>query len=391
MNAPGPALPPDEVFDWLDADAATRTEAGLTHRPRPRGSAPAPGEIDLTGDDYLGLARDKRVAGATAAASLKWGAGAAGTRLLGGSLELHAELEHELARFLGAPAAAVFPSAYTANLAAVTALSGAESAIVSDKYVNPALVDGCRLARGDVAAVAHLDPDAVAHALSTRRKSRALVVSESVFAVDGDAAELGGLVDTCRSHGAALLVDDAHGFGVLGDGGRGAVHDAGLSSAPDVVTTLTLAGALGVQGGAVLGPRRAIRQITDVARTYGHDAAPAPGTASAALAALTALREEPDLPGTAVERAMSLATGLRTAGLRTSLPAAAIVSLPAPSAPAAASWVDACAEHGVHVSRVTPPVAPDGVTRLRLTARAGLSESDVDTAVKVIAETAPRS
>ncbi|MBB3052029.1 8-amino-7-oxononanoate synthase [Prauserella isguenensis] len=391
MNAPGPALPPDEVLDWLDAEAATRSDSGLTRRPRQRGATPVPGEIDLAGDDYLGLARDKRVAGATAAAALKWGAGAAGTRLLGGSLELHAELEHDLARFVGAQAAAVFPSAYTANLSAVTALSGTESAIVSDKYVQPSLVDGCRLARGDVAAVAHLDTDAVAHALSTRRKPRALAVTESVFAVDGDAADLGALAATCRSHGAALLVDDAHGFGVLGDGGRGAVYDAGLSSAPDVVTTLSLGGALGVQGGAVVGPRRAIRQIIDVARAYGYDAAPAPGTVSAALAALAALREEPELPGTAVDGAMSLAQGLRAAGLRTSLPAAAIVSLPAPSAAAAASWADACAEHGVHVGRVCPPVAPDGVTRLRLTARAGLSESDVDTAVKVVSETAPRS
>lgn len=391
MNAPGPALPPDEVLDWLDAEAATRSDSGLTQRPRHRGPAFAPGEIDLAGDDYLGLARDKRVAGATAAAALKWGAGAAGTRLLGGSLELHAELEHELARFVGAQAAAVFPSAYTANLAAVTALSGSESAIVSDKYVQPALVDGCRLARGDVAAVTHLDTDAVAHALSTRRKPRALMVTESVFATDGDAADLGALVDTCRRHGAALLVDDAHGFGVLGEGGRGGVYDAGLSSAPDVVTTLTLSGALGVQGGAVAGPRRAIRQITDIARTYGYDAAPAPGSAAAAMAALSALREEPELPGAAVGAAMSLAQGLRAAGLRTSLPAGAIVSLPAPSAAAAGTWADACAEHGVHVGRLCPPIAPDGVTRIRLTARATMSESDVDTAIKVISETAPAS
>jgi len=390
VNAPGPALPPDEVFDWLDTEAATRAEAGLERRPRQRAAGPAPGTIDLEGDDYLGLARDKRVAGATAAAALKWGAGAAGARQLGGSLELHAELEHELARFVGAQAAAVFPSAYTANLAAVTALSGAESAIVSDKSVQPALVDGCRLSRGDIAAVTHLDTDAVAHALSTRRKPRALVVTESVFGVDGDAADLGRLAEVCRAHGAALLVDDAHGFGVLGDGGRGAVHDAGLASAPDVVTTVSLSGALGTQGGAVVGPRRAIRHVTEVARAYGHDAALAPGNASAALAALAALREEPELPGKAVAGALSLAQGLRAAGLRTSMPAAAIVSLPAPSAQAAATWASACAEHGVHVGRICPPIASDGVTRLRLTARATLTESDVDTAVKVIAETAPR-
>ncbi|GAA3578096.1 8-amino-7-oxononanoate synthase [Amycolatopsis ultiminotia] len=381
------SLPPETVFDWLDTEAAKRAEAGLTRRLRPRPAQQD--ELDLAGNDYLGLARDKRVAGAAAAAALRWGAGSTGSRLVTGSTELHAELEHELARFCGAQAALVFSSGFAANLGAVTALSGAESAIVSDKYVHASLIEGCRLSRADVAAVAHATPDAVRHALSTRRKPRALVVTESVFSVDGDLAPIEELAGICREHGAALLIDDAHGFGVLGEGGRGAVHTAGLSAAPDVVTTLTLSKALGAQGGAVVGPRRVIRHLVETARSFIFDTALAPASAAAALTALSVLKSEPGLPEKATNHAVDLSMQLKAAGLHTTLPEAAVTSVRAPSPEAAVSWAEACAEHGIRVACFRPPSVPDGVSRLRLTARADLTESDVERAVKVIAETAP--
>ena len=138
MTTP-PTLPPDEVFDWLDVEAEKRANAGLVRQLRPR---PAQAdELDLAGNDYLGLARDKRVAGAAAAAALRWGAGSTGSRLVTGSTELHTELELELARFCGAQAALVFSSGFTANLGAVTALSGSESAIVTDKYIHASLIE----------------------------------------------------------------------------------------------------------------------------------------------------------------------------------------------------------------------------------------------------------
>ncbi|WP_460444105.1 8-amino-7-oxononanoate synthase, partial [Amycolatopsis cihanbeyliensis] len=318
MNAPGsvvrtaPASSPEQVFDWLDEEAAKRAEAGLVRRLRPRTADV--GELDLAGNDYLGLARDKRVAGATAAAALRWGAGSTGSRLVTGSTELHAELEHELARFTGAQAALVFSSGFTANLGAVTALSGAESAIVTDKYIHASLIEGCRLSRAEVAAVAHADPAAVRHALATRRRNRALMVTDSVFSVDGDLAPLPELAAACREQGAALLVDDAHGIGVLGEGGRGAVHEAGLADAPDVVTTITLSKALGAQGGAVLGPRRVIRHLVDTARSFIFDTGLAPGSAAAALTALGVLRAEPELATTVREAAGILAERLGAAG-----------------------------------------------------------------------------
>ncbi|MEA5366391.1 8-amino-7-oxononanoate synthase [Amycolatopsis sp., V23-08] len=387
MTTP-PTLPPEEVFDWLDVEAEKRAGAGLVRQLRPRPAKTD--ELDLAGNDYLGLAHDKRVAGAAAAAALRWGAGSTGSRLVTGSTELHTELEMELARFCGVQAALVFSSGFTANLGAVTALSGSEAAIVTDKYIHASLIEGCRLSRADIAAVAHATPSAIKHALATRRKPRALVVTDSVFSVDGDLAPLGELAGICREHGAAMLVDDAHGFGVLGEGGRGAVHAAGLAGAPDVVTTLTLSKALGAQGGAVLGPRRVIKHLIDTARSFIFDTALAPASAAAALAALHALKEEPGLAEKVQENAGNLAMQLKAAGLKASLPDAAVISVQAPSAETAVAWAAACAEQGIRVGCFRPPSVPDGISRLRLTVRADLTESDVDRAVKVITATAPR-
>jgi len=390
VTSPGPApqhLPPDQVFDWLDVEAEKRAEAGLVRKLRIR-QAQEP-ELDLAGNDYLGLARDKRVAGAAAAAALRWGAGATGSHLVSGTTEIHAELEHELARFCGTQAALVFSSGFTANLGAVTALSGADSAIVTDKYIHASLIEGCRLSRSDIAAVAHSDPNAFKHALATRRKPRALVVTDSVFSVDGDLAPLEQLAGVCREHGASLLVDDAHGFGVLGEGGRGAVHAAGLSGAPDVVTTITLSKSLGAQGGAVLGPRRVIKHLVDTARSFIFDTGLAPASAAAALAALTALKAEPELATKVTEAAGNLAMHLKSAGFRVGLPDAAVISVQAPSPESAVAWAAACADQGVRVGCFRPPSVPDGISRLRLTARADLTEADVDRAVGVITTAAP--
>ncbi|WP_312871788.1 8-amino-7-oxononanoate synthase [Amycolatopsis acididurans] len=379
----------ERVFDWLDTEAEKRAKAGLTRKLRPR--AAASDELDLAGNDYLGLARDKRVAGAAAAAALRWGAGSTGSRLVTGSTELHTELEHELARFCGFQAALVFSSGFTANLGAVTTLSGGESAIVTDKYIHASLIEGCRLARTDVAAVAHADPDAVKHALSTRRKDRALVVTDSVFSVDGDLAPLNQLSQVCREHNAALLVDDAHGLGVLGEGGRGALNAAGLAGEPDIVATVTLSKSLGAQGGAVLGPRRVIKHLVETARSFIFDTGLAPAAAAAALAALGVLKSEPDLPQKVLNNSTRLADHLRGNGFRVSEPQAAVVSVQAPTPEDAVEWAARCAEQGVRVGCFRPPSVPDGISRLRLTARADLTDGDIDTAVKVISECAPPS
>ncbi|MEU5633556.1 8-amino-7-oxononanoate synthase [Streptomyces rishiriensis] len=374
------------AFGWIDEQAELRRRAGLvrTLRARPADSP----LVDLASNDYLGLARHPEVVAGAGAAARTWGGGATGSRLVTGTTELHAELERELAEHCGFEAALVFSSGYAANLAAVTALAPHGSLIVSDAGNHASLIDGCRLARGAVQVVAHADPEAVRKALGTH-DGPAVAVSDTVFSVDGDAAPLAALAAACREHGAGLVVDDAHGLGVLGDGGQGAPFAAGLAGADDVVVTVTLSKSLGSQGGAVLGPARVIEHLVNAARTFIFDTGLAPAAAGAALAALRLLRREPERAGRARGVAGELYARLTAAGLEAVRPDAAVVSVRAPSPEQALRWAADCRSAGLAVGCFRPPSVPDGISRIRLTARADLSGAELEHAVRVIGETRP--
>ncbi|WP_046730018.1 8-amino-7-oxononanoate synthase [Streptomyces humi] len=374
------------AFGWIDEQAELRRRAGLvrTLRPRPADSP----LLDLASNDYLGLAHHPEVAEGAAGAARTWGGGSTGSRLVTGTTELHTELERELAGFCGFEAALVFSSGYAANLAAVTTLGPHGSLIVSDALNHASLIDGCRLARGTTQVVGHADPEAVRKALGTR-PGPAVVVSDTVFSVDGDAAPLAALAEAGREHGAGLLVDDAHGLGVLGDGGRGAAYAAGLAGADDVVVTATLSKSLGSQGGVVLGPARVIDHLVNAARTFIFDTGLAPAAAGAALAALRLLRREPGRAARAREVAAELHARLTTAGLAAVRPDAAVVSVRAPSPEQAVRWAADCRSAALAVGCFRPPSVPDGISRLRLTARADLSGAEIERAVRVIGETRP--
>ncbi|MEE1930735.1 8-amino-7-oxononanoate synthase [Streptomyces sp. TRM 70351] len=373
-------------FGWLDAAREQRRRAGLVRSLRPR-PAVSP-LLDLAGNDYLGFARDARVTAAAAEAAHRWGAGATGSRLVTGTTRLHARLEAELADFCGTQGALVFSSGYAANLAAVTALAPGGALVVSDADNHASLIDGCRLARAGTTVVPHADPAAVAKALAGH-PGPALAVTDAVFSVDGDAAPLGALADVCRGAGAGLLVDDAHGLGVLGDGGRGALTAAGLAGAADVVATVTLSKALGSQGGAVTAPAAVIEHLTNTARTFIFDTGLAPAAAGAALEALRLLRAEPRRAERVREIALTLHARLTAAGLTAVRPDAAVVSVRAPSPEAAVRWAADCRAAGLAVGCFRPPSVPDGVSRLRLTARADLTGADLDQAVRTVVATAP--
>ncbi|MFC9630774.1 8-amino-7-oxononanoate synthase [Streptomyces mirabilis] len=368
-------------FAWIDEQAHQRRQAGLVRTLRPR-AAGSP-LLDLASNDYLGLAHHPEITAAAAQAARRWGAGATGSRLVSGTTELHGELERELADFCGFESALVFSSGYAANLAAVTTLAPHGSLVVSDAGNHASLIDGCRLARGATQVVAHADPDAVRKALGTH-EGPAVAVSDTVFSVDGDAAPLAELASACREHGAALLVDDAHGLGVLGDGGRGAPQAAGLAGAPDVVVTATLSKSFGSQGGAVLGPAPVIDHLVNAARTFIFDTGLAPAAAGAALAALRLLRREPERAARAREVATALHTRLTAEGLEAVRPDAAVVSVRAPSPEQAVRWAADCRAAGLAVGCFRPPSVPDGISRLRLTARADLTDAQIEHAVGVI-------
>ncbi|WP_406002191.1 8-amino-7-oxononanoate synthase [Streptomyces sp. NBC_00829] len=378
---------PQDPFDWIDDESRRRERAGLVRTLRPRTADSQ--LLDLASNDYLGLTRRPEITAAAAEAARRWGAGATGSRLVTGSTALHAELERELAAFCGFEAALVLSCGYAANLAAVTALSGRGSLIVSDASNHASIVDGCRLSRAETAVVPHADVDAVRKTFDAHPGRRALAVSDSVFSVDGDAAPLASLAEACREHGAALLVDDAHGLGVLGEGGRGALDAAGIAGGEGVVATLTLSKSLGSQGGAVLGPARVIDHLVNTARTFIFDTGLAPAAAGAALASLRLLRGEPALATRARTVAATLHRRLSDAGLTAARPDAAVVSVRAPSPEAALGWAADCRAAGLVVGCFRPPSVPDGISRIRLTARADLTDQQIETAIATIIEAAP--
>ena len=362
---------------WLDEHAARRETAGLRRRLRHRAADERP--IDLASNDYLGLARDPRVVDGAVRAAREWGAGSTGSRLVTGSTMLHAELEDTLAAFCGAEAGLVFSSGYVANLGTVAALTGRGALVVSDRYSHASLVDACRLSRARVEVAPHNDPSTVDVLLATRHEGRALVVTDSVSSVDGGLAPLRELHAVCRARGAVLVADEAHGLGVRGPGGRGLLAELGLAGEPDVVSTVTLSKSLGAQGGAVLASRAVVDHLVDTARTFIFDTGLAPASAGAALAALRILRAEPELPGRVLRAATELAAAV---GVAPSPSAVVSVIIGEPDAAVAAA--EECLRLGVRVGCFRPPSVPQGTSRLRLTAHAGLSTADLSRARDVL-------
>ncbi|MCH9667099.1 MAG: 8-amino-7-oxononanoate synthase [Actinomycetia bacterium] len=365
---------------WLEEVETRRRAAGLRRSLRTR---PAVGtELDLASNDYLGLSQHPAVLEGGVAALRTWGAGSTGSRLVTGNTELHEAFEHELAAFVGAASALVFSSGYTANLGAVVALSGPGSLLVSDARTHASLVDACRLSRAKVVVTPHADVSAVEAALSGRAEERAVVVTDSVFSTDGMLAPLRALHDVCRRHRALLIVDEAHGLGVRGDGGRGLLHEVGLAGAQDVVMTTTLSKALGSQGGAVLGAAAVRSHLIDAARPFIFDTGLAPAAVGAAQAALQVLVEEPWRTRQVLENAATLASMCDVA----EVPGSAVVSVILGAPEVALAAAAACREGGVRVGCFRPPTVPAGTSRLRLTARASLTDDEMTLARDVIRE-----
>lgn len=365
------------VRAWLEASSVTREQAGMTRRLSARASEDD--GIDLAGNDYLGLRRHPAVVDGAVAAVREWGAGAGASRLVTGTLGLHQRLEQELAAWCRRPGALVTSTGYAANLAAVTALADADTLIVSDASVHASLVDACRLARGTVQVVPHRDVAAVDAALARRTQPRALVLVESVWSVLGDASDLAALLAVCERHDATLLVDEAHGLGTTGPDGRGSAAALRPVDPTGLVVTVTLSKALGSQGGAVLGDPLVLEHLVNTARAFIFDTGLAPAATGAALAALQVLAAEPQR----VKRVRKAASRL-AAAVGVPAPAGAVLSVPMASASAATHAQALLAAEGVRVGCFRPPSVPDGVSRLRLTASAGLSDDELATAGGVL-------
>ncbi|MGY0497837.1 8-amino-7-oxononanoate synthase [Nocardia sp. FBN12] len=368
-----------DPLSWLDERAAERVDAGLRRHLRERVAESS--AIDLASNDYLGLHRHPEVVEGAIAAVRRWGAGSTGSRLVTGTTTEHALLELELAEFVGAETGLVFATGYAANLGVVTALAGRGTLVVSDAGSHASLVDACRLSRARVAIAPHRDVAAIERLLAERAEERALVLTDSVFSADGDLAPLADLHRVTRANGAILIVDEAHGLGVRGEGGRGLVHESGLAGEPDLVITATLSKAFAAQGGAVLADARIRAHLIDAARTFIFDTGLAPAAVGAARAALALLRRDPSMATRVLDRAADIA---RIAGVAD--PDSAVVSVVLGEAQVAFDAAQACRARGLDVGCFRPPSVPEGTSRLRLTARADLTSAELETIAEVLGD-----
>lgn len=387
-------MPTPRATDTLAA-GLDRLRAESLYRQRrvvgpPSGLGPAELLVDgrrclaFCSNDYLGLARDPRVARAMAAAAATWGAGSGAAHLVTGHTAEHHALEEELAEFSGFPRALLFSTGYMANLGLVCALAGRGDLVAEDRLNHASLIDASRLSGARVRRYAHADPAAAARRLATAA-GRKFIVTDGVFSMDGDAAPLRALAGIAAGAGADLLVDDAHGFGVVGRNGRGSLSAAGLG--PDSVGAVvgTLGKACGTFGAFVAGSESLVETLIQRARAYVYTTAPPPAVAAATRVALAIVREEDwrrERLGVLVARFRSGAEGI---GLRLSPSATPIQPVIAGDARAALAAAETLFGAGLWVTPIRPPTVPAGSARLRVTFSAAHRESDVDRLLEALA------
>jgi 8-amino-7-oxononanoate synthase len=323
----------------------------------------------LCSNNYLGLADHPRLRRAAADAALSLGTSAGASRLISGSMSIHAELEARLAEFKSTEAALLFGSGYLANTGTIAALARRGEVVFSDELNHASIIDGCRLARAETFVYRHADTEHLEWGLRRAAARAALIVTDGVFSMDGDIAPLPGLAELARRHDCRLLVDEAHATGCIGPGGRGSVAAAGLAGEVDVIVG-TLGKALGGYGAYVCGSTELMDFLVNSARPFIFSTAPPPPAVAAAQAALELLSEEPNC----VERLRANATALReelcSEGLEPIGSDTQIVPLVIGEAADAMALCERLLTKGLFAQAIRPPTVPPGTCRLRLTTMA---------------------
>jgi glycine C-acetyltransferase/8-amino-7-oxononanoate synthase len=341
----------------------------------------------LCSNNYLGLADHPRVREAAAAAAERYGAGAGASRLVSGTMTPHRTLEQQLADFVGTESALLFGSGYLANTGTVAALAGQGEIVFSDELNHASIIDGCRLSRAETFVYRHCDTEHLEWGLRQAGARAGLIVSDSVFSMDGDIAPLGELAELARRHQCRLMIDDAHGSGALGPGGRGAVAAAGLTGEVDVIVG-TLGKALGSYGAYVCARNQITELLVNTARPFIFSTAPPPPSVGAATAALAILRSRPGM----VEQLRRNAAGLREAlgahGLDLGASRTHIVPVVVGDARRAMALCEHSLEQGVFAQAIRPPTVPAGTSRLRLAVMASHGTEELRRAARVIGHAA---
>jgi 8-amino-7-oxononanoate synthase len=374
-------------LDEIDAAGLRRRMRLISGPQGPRVVLDGKPVLLLCSNNYLGLADHPRVREAAADAAMRWGVGAGASRLVSGTMTVHRRLEASIAAFKGTESALLFGSGYLANVGVVSALAGPGDVVFSDELNHASIIDGCRLARARTVVYRHNDVEHLAQLIEETGARGGVVVTDSVFSMDGDVAPLAELLDVAHANGLRLVVDEAHGTGCVGPGGRGAVADAGLDGEVDVVIG-TLGKALGSYGAFAACDARTAEYLTNCARSLIFSTALPPPVVAGALAALELIEEQPRRVEKLQANAGALRDELAREGFDVAGSTTQIVPLIVGDATTAMAICEAAIEHGVFAQAIRPPTVPEGTSRLRLAVMASHTKSELRDAARTIGRAA---
>jgi 8-amino-7-oxononanoate synthase len=378
----------------IEARLQELTELGLRRRTRLVSGPQGPHVVIdgkpvllLCSNNYLGLADHPRVRQAAGEAAMRWGVGAGASRLVSGTMTIHRRLEDRLAAFKGRESALLFGSGFLANAGVIAALARPGDVVFSDELNHASIIDGCRLSRAEVFVYDHCDVEHLAWGIEQADGRGALIATDSVFSMDGDIAPLTEIVELAARHRIRVLVDEAHGTGAVGPGGRGALAAAGLEEHVDVIVG-TLGKALGSYGAFVACDRDMTRFLMNAARTFIFSTALPPPAVAGALAALELLEQRPQMVERLQANAAALRDELSCQGFVMNGTATQIVPLVIGDAERTVRMCEAALGRGVFAQAIRPPTVPPQTSRLRLAVMASHREAELRAAARTLAAAA---
>lgn len=340
--------------------------------------------ISMASNNYLGLANHPAVKQAAIEAIEQWGVGAGAARLISGTMTPHDQLEQDLAQFKQVEAALTFGTGYTTNLGLIPSLIDSEGLILADRYCHASLIEACRLAKAKLRVFHHNDVEHLEKLLKKREKaSPTLVVTEGVFSMDGDLSPLPDLLALCQNHDATLLIDDAHGTGVMGDNGRGTIEHFGLNP-KDILQMGTLSKAIGTSGGYVAGTVSLKQYLINTSKAFIYTTAQPPAIAAASSAAIQIIQNEPDRRKRLWDNRNYLFSELKGIGFQLTNTQSPILPILVKSPEKALKMSQALYERGIHAPAIRPPTVPKDSSRVRLTVSSKHKESQLHTVVEEI-------
>jgi len=380
-------------LQWIQDELKNLTDSGLYNRIRtlssPQGAwltVDGKRSLNFCSNNYLGLANHPRLVEAAQKAAAKYGVGPAAVRSIAGTMDLHVELERRLAAFKGVESAITFQSGFNANLGTIPALVGKGDGIFSDELNHASIIDGCRLSGAQIVRYNHCDPDDLDKALHEQGGSfvRSIVITDGVFSMDGDIAPLDKINAVCQKYNVLLMVDDAHGEGVLGRGGRGIVDHYGLHGQVDVEVG-TLSKAFGVVGGVVAGNPVVVEWLRQRGRPFLFSSAMTVPDAAACLAAVDILEESTELVDRLWDNARYFKAEMKRLGFDTGKSTTPITPVMLGEAPLAQQFSRELFEAGVFAMSIGFPTVPRGKARIRVMISAAHQKADLDRGLEAFA------